>query len=374
VARCVTGFHKQSGIIQKRFAIKTMIVIDGSQGEGGGQILRSSLALSVVTGKAFRIERIRANREKPGLMRQHLTAVLAAAEVGGAEVVGAMTGATELTFVPRAGGAREIAGGEYRFAIGTAGSTSLVLQTVLPALMLAREPCTVVIEGGTHNLHAPPFEFLEKAFLPLLKRMGVCVRAEMERPGFYPAGGGLVRFHIEPCGELGRLELTQRGAIVRRRARAVVANLHRSIAEREVKTLKEKLGWADEELAVEFLAASRSPGNYVSIEIESTAVCEVVTGFGERGVMAERVAESAATEAASYIESGAVVGEHLADQLLVPMALAGGGAFTTVEPSLHTRTNIEVIKKFLDVEIATHELGGRVHKIEVKSGRNGNSL
>lgn len=344
-----------------------MLIIDGSQGEGGGQILRTSLALSVVTGKRFRIERIRQNRERPGLMRQHLTAVLAAAEVGGAEVLGAMTGATELTFVPRAGGAGEIAGGEFRFAIGTAGSTSLVFQTVLPALMLAAAPCTVVVEGGTHNLHAPPFEFLEKAFLPVLKRMGVCVRAEMERPGFYPAGGGLVRFHIEPCGQLGRLELTEREAIVRRRARAVVANLHRSIAEREVQTIKEKLGWADEELTVESVYESRSPGNYVSIEIESDAVCEVVTGFGERGVMAERVAESAAAEAASYIESGAAVGEHLADQLLIPVALAGGGAFTTVAPSLHTRTNIEVIKKFLDVEIRTQKIGGRLYKIEVRS-------
>jgi RNA 3'-terminal phosphate cyclase (ATP) len=329
-----------------------MLIIDGSQGEGGGQILRTSLALSVVTGKAFRIERIRANREKSGLMRQHLTAVLAAGEVGGAEMTGAMPGSTELTFVPRAGGAREIPGGK--------------LQTVVPALMLADEPSTVVIEGGTHNLHAPPFEFLAKAFLPVLKQIGVSVSAEMERPGFYPAGGGLVRFHIEPARELRRLELMERGAITRRLVRTVVANLHRHIAEREVKTLKDLLGWSEEEFAVESLYNSRSPGNYVSVEIDSEQVCEVVTGYGERGVLAERVAEGAAAEAKSYLDSGAAIGEHLADQLLVPVALAGGGAYTTVAPSLHTTTNIEVIKKFLDVEIATRKLGETLYHIEVQ--------
>ena len=162
-----------------------MIRIDGSFGEGGGQILRTSLSLSLATGKAFRIENIRAGRERPGLLRQHLTAVLAAAEVGGAEVNGATLGSAALTFSPD-----RIRPGDYRFSVGTAGSGTLVFQTVLPALMLASEPSRIVIEGGTHNSAAPPFDFLARTFLPLLERMGPKVQLQFERYGFYPAGGG----------------------------------------------------------------------------------------------------------------------------------------------------------------------------------------
>ena len=158
-----------------------MIRIDGSFGEGGGQILRTSLSLSLATGKAFRIEKVRAGRERPGLLRQHLTAVLAAAEVGGAEVQGATLGSTELAFSPG-----PIRAGEYRFSVGTAGSGTLVFQTVLPALMLASEPSRVVIEGGTHNTAAPPFDFLARTFVPLLERMGPKVQLQFERYGFYP--------------------------------------------------------------------------------------------------------------------------------------------------------------------------------------------
>src|SRR5512138_2046230 len=162
-----------------------MITIDGSQGEGGGQILRSALALSLVTGKPFRIENIRARRQKPGLMRQHLTAVNAAVEIGAAHVSGNTVGSSELTFAPTA-----LRSGEYHFVVGTAGSCTLVLQTVLPALIIAEGSSEIRLEGGTHNPAAPPFDFLAGAFLPLLNRMGPDVRAALERPGFYPAGGG----------------------------------------------------------------------------------------------------------------------------------------------------------------------------------------
>src|SRR5216684_863631 len=196
----------------------SMIVIDGSQGEGGGQVLRTSLALSLVTGKPFRIENIRAKREKPGLLRQHLTAVNAATKVSDAAVEGAQLGATTLTFVPRA-----VRSGDYRFAIGTAGSTTLVLQTILLPLAIAAEPSTLAIEGGTHNPHALPFEFLENAFIPLLRRMGAGVELELVRPGFYPAGGGEIRVRITPLRRLGPLHIEERGEIVSRRVRAVVA-------------------------------------------------------------------------------------------------------------------------------------------------------
>jgi len=344
-----------------------MLIIDGSQGEGGGQILRTSLALALVTGKAFRIERIRAGREKPGLLRQHLTAVLAASEVGGARIEGAKLGSSELTFVPRGSGAGRLAGGDYHFSIGTAGSTSLVLQTILPALALAENPSTVTLEGGTHNRNAPTFDFLARAYLPLVERMGVSVRAELARPGFYPAGGGSVSFHVEPVRELKPLELMTRGAIIRLHARAVVANLHRSIAEREISVVKHILDLDDSELKIESVNESHSAGNYISIEVECEHIREEFTGIGARGVMAEAVAEGAAVEAKRYLETeGAATGEHLADQLLLPLALAGRGGFTTRAPlSSHTTTNISTIKKFLDVDITVRSLDGGACVIEV---------
>lgn len=340
-----------------------MLTIDGSQGEGGGQILRTSLALALVTGKAFRIERIRANREKPGLLRQHLTAVNAAAEVGAANVEGASLGAGELTFVPP--GAVRVAGGEFRFAVGTAGSALLVLQTVLPPLMLAARPSTIVIEGGTHNRQAPPFDFIARAFLPVINRMGAGVTAELERHGFYPAGGGCVRVSVIPAKKLARLELNERGAVNECRGRAVVANLDYHIAERELAVVREKLAWSDESLCIEQVREARSPGNHVSLEIESEHVCEVFTGIGARGVMAETVAAAACDEVSEYLASEAAVGEHLADQLLLPMALAGGGSFTTNNLSLHATTNIEVIKRFLDIEISVAQTANRRWQIDV---------
>jgi RNA 3'-terminal phosphate cyclase (ATP) len=340
-----------------------MIIIDGSYGEGGGQILRTSLALSLVTGKPFRIERIRAGRKTPGLLRQHLTAVGAATEIGRAEATGAKVGSGELTFTPK-----EIVPGEYAFAIGTAGSTSLVLQAVLPALLLASGPSVLTLEGGTHNPFAPPFDFMEKAFLPLLSRMGPQVEAELECPGFYPAGGGRVHYTITPAKSLAPFDLRERGEIRARRAKALVANLAPSIAERELAVIGQRLSWSAEWLQPEVVRNSCGPGNVVSIEIESERVTEVFTGFGERGVPAEAVAEKAVREARRYLASEAAVGEYLADQLLIPMALAGGGVFTTYPLSRHALTNIEIIHKFLDVRISHTAVADRIWIVEIKAG------
>src|SRR6185369_9596371 len=185
-----------------------LVAINGAEGEGGGQVLRTALALSLITGTPFRIDNIRAKRKSPGLLRQHLTAVNAAAEVGGASVDGASLGSASLTFVPRA-----IRAGEYSFAIGTAGSTMLVLQTILLPLALADGNSTIELEGGTHNPAAPPFDFVQQAFLPLLRRMGAEVEIELVRPGFYPAGGGRIIVKIAPAKRLGRLEIESRGEI-----------------------------------------------------------------------------------------------------------------------------------------------------------------
>lgn len=337
-----------------------MLSIDGSFGEGGGQIIRTSLALSLVTGKAFRAFNVRAGRERPGLQRQHLTAVTAAAAIGGARVEGAHVGSKEFTFAPG-----EVRPGDYKFSIGTAGSTMLVLQAVLPPLMTASAPSLLLFEGGTHNPHAPPFEFIQKTFLPLVGRMGPSVSVELRRYGFYPPGGGRFNVYVEPARELKRLDLVERGAILSKRARALVVNLPAHIGERELAVVSERLGWMPDQLDLETSDNALSPGNVLTISVESENLTEVFTGVGERGVPAERIASRVVREARSYTDAGAPVGEHLADQLLIPMALARGGSFVTVKPTLHTTTNIEVIKKFLPVEITTTQLSEEVWKIEV---------
>lgn len=339
-----------------------MLVIDGSFGEGGGQILRTALGLSVVTGKPFRIEKVRAGRKRPGLLRQHLTAVNAAAAIGGAHVEGAELGSQSVTFVPTS-----IGGSDCSFAIGSAGSTMLVLQTVLPALLVTPSPCTVTVEGGTHNPSAPPFEFFAKAFLPLLRRMGANVDVELTRYGFYPAGGGKVVLTVGPTGETRPLELLKRGEVRARHARALAANLAFEIAKREIDVVAEKLGWPEESLQAHTTRDADGPGNVITLELESEHVTEVFTGFGERGVRAEKVAEDAVDEAKAYLAADVPVGPHLADQLLVPMSILGGGSFTTGPPTAHTTTNVEVIRKFLPVEI-TVERKGRASIFNVSDG------
>ncbi|HEY8368592.1 MAG TPA: RNA 3'-terminal phosphate cyclase [Thermodesulfobacteriota bacterium] len=324
------------------------IVIDGSQGEGGGQVLRTALALSVVTRTPFRIERIRARRPRPGLLRQHLAAVRAAAEICGATVRDADLGSTAITFDPG-----PVTPGGYRFAVGSAGSACLVLQTVLPPLLTAAGVSTLTLEGGTHNPAAPPFDFLAKAFLPLVGRMGPRIEASLERYGFFPAGGGRFTVRIEPVPRLGRLDLGERGEITGRRARVLVANLPRTIAEREAAVLRAALGWEPQAYTIETIEGSPGPGNVVMLEVAAEYVTEVFTGFGQRGVRAEAVAAGAAEACRTWLAAGVPVGEHLADQLLVPLALAGGGSFRTLPLSLHATTNIAVVRRFLDLPIRT---------------------
>jgi len=327
-----------------------MITIDGSSGEGGGQILRTSLALSLVTGKPFRMERIRAGRPKPGLQRQHLTAVRAAAEVGRADVEGALLGSRELRFAPRG-----VEPGDYHFAVGTAGSVTLVLQTVLPALLVASAPSRLLLEGGTHNIFAPPFDFLAKSFLPLVERMGPRMEAVLERAGFYPSGGGAMRVAIHPEPKLRPIELLERGRVTRRLARAIVSRLPRHIAEREVETVRRGLSWPADSVAVEEVP-SPGPGNVLLVEVESEQLTEVFSGFGQRGVSAEKVAHGVVREVRRYLEAGVPVGEHLADQLLLPLAVAGGGSFRTLAPSSHMTTNLQTLQHFLDVRVTCEEI------------------
>lgn len=324
---------------------KRLLQIDGAMGEGGGQIVRSALGLSLVTGHPFFIRNIRAGRRKPGLRRQHLAAVRAATRIGQAQVEGATLGSMALCFTPG-----RPQPGRYRFDVGTAGSCTLVLQAVLPALLTASGPSQLLLEGGTHNPFAPPFEFLEHAFLPLIRRMGAGVQAVLERPGFFPAGGGRLKVDVEPASQWERLELLERGEVRCCRARAAVAHLPRSIAERELDMVR-RMGWGEQCLEIRQVEDSQGPGNVLTVSVECEQTAEVFTGFGRRGVPAERVASSTVQEAQEYLQAGVPVGRHLADQLLIPMALAGGGRFRTLEPTRHTQTNAEVLEMFLPVEV-----------------------
>ncbi|MGJ8640877.1 MAG: RNA 3'-terminal phosphate cyclase [Opitutaceae bacterium] len=325
-----------------------LLHIDGSLGEGGGQVLRTSLALSLITQTPIRIENIRAKRKKPGLMRQHLTAVQAAAKIGNASVEGATIKSQELTFIPG-----KIVGGDYRFSIGTAGSTLLVLQTILPPLMFADAPSVVEIEGGTHNSMAPSFDYVDRVFLPLLKRMGCAVDLRLERAGFFPAGGGAIRAEIFPVSKLTPIDILERGEVVEQRAFATLCNLPNEIAERELILISEKLELSSEAMSIEHHDDAFGAGNVLSIECRSEHVSELFVAFGEKGLAAEDVARKALKAVQRYLKADAPIGDYLADQLLLPMALARGGRFRTTSLSKHFKTNQHIIQKFLDVKITT---------------------
>jgi RNA 3'-terminal phosphate cyclase (ATP) len=331
-----------------------MISIDGSEGEGGGQVLRTSLGLSLVTGQGFVIENIRAKRPKGGLLRQHLTAVLAAAEISDAVVDGAVLGSKRLEFRPG-----KVKRGSFKFAVGTAGSATLVLQTLLPALLVGGKGETQLqLEGGTHNPFAPTFDFLEGCFLPLVNRMGGDVRTHFVCPGFYPAGGGKFSVTVKAVQKLKGIEVVERGEIRRKCAVALLSGLPRGIGEREIDVIRQQLGWGEECLEVRDFPECHGPGNAISVSLESDALTEVFSGFGQKGVKAEIVAEGVVKEVEGYLASGMAVGEHLADQLMVPMALAGTGRFRTMPLTGHSWTNMEVIGRFLGVSFKVREVEG----------------
>ncbi|MDB5935382.1 MAG: 3-phosphate cyclase [Massilia sp.] len=327
-----------------------MIELDGSEGEGGGQVLRTALTLSMITGQPFRITRIRARRAKPGLMRQHLVAVLASAQVSEATVIGAEVGSQALTFTPK-----KIKAGDYAFAIGTAGSATLVLQTILPALLYAGAPSTVRISGGTHNPMAPPVEFLQRAYCPLLRAMGAEMDIEILRAGFYPAGGGVVLASVAPCSRLRPLDIPVRGKLISGYAESIVAGIPAGVAQRELDSIGAGMGWSESQLQERRLPDEQGPGNALLITLEHEHVTEVFTAFGEKQVKAEAVAQLVLHEARRYVASNAAIGEHLADQLMLPLALAGGGRYSIQLVSQHARTNAEIIARFLPVRIALEE-------------------
>jgi RNA 3'-terminal phosphate cyclase (ATP) len=335
-----------------------LVQLDG--GGGGGQMLRTALSLAMVTGQAFRMTNIRGQRRKPGLMRQHLTCVRAACEISGGTVDGAEIGSTELVF--RAG---EIKSGPYEFAVGTAGSTGLVLQTLLPAFWSSGNAASIWISGGTHNPLAPPFDFLERVFLPAMSRMGARASLELNEVGFAPVGGGSILCRVEPCEGFHPADWIERGELVSSRIRVPIRQLPVEIGGRMLDAALAEFPCDD--AVVEGCGIGPGKGVACFVEARFEGGTEITSTFGELRVSAEKVGRRAAKMMNDFIGNGAAVGRHLADQLLLPMALAGSGRFTTMPPDSHVPTNIAVIEKFLPVKFSVEKGEGGRCEISVSS-------
>lgn len=335
------------------------IELDGSAGEGGGQILRTALALSAVSGRAFRIRHIRAGREKPGLKRQHLAAVRAVAEICGARMEGAELGSMELAFVP--GKPR---GGRYRFDIGSAGSAVLVAQTVLPVLLRADAPAEVTVTGGTHVPYAPTWEFFAESFLPQVRSMGARVEAECGSYGFYPAGGGCIRLRTEPFRDADAhpFVLEDAGPLRRGRVCAVVSGLPRTIAKAETDILQEKFPRLALERDVRTVE-SPGPGNAAWIALEHDRVTALASEIGVFNLSRKTVAHRVMNAVRKYLKTGAPVGAHLSDQLAVPIvAFAGEARYVKGKDTSHETTNWNTVRAFVpSLRLERTDLGnGRI--------------
>ena len=339
---------------------QTYLVIDGSQGEGGGQVLRSSLSLAMCLGRSIEIKNIRAGRKKSGLLRQHLTCVKAAQEICQANVEGAELGAKEISFQPH-----QIKAGKYHFNIGTAGSTNLVFQTILPALLQAKEISEVCLEGGTHNMHAPSYEYINHCFLPVLAKMNLAIQCEILRYGFYPKGGGKWVAYIQPSIEAKKLKLLKRGSLLSCKARALIAKIPLHVSQRELAEVHRQLDWLDNDLIEQEVDSSGS-GNIISLQLTYQHCNTAFEAVAQRGIRAEQVAINAITQLLKYQYSNAVVDEHLSDQLLLPMVLNQGGEFITHALSQHTKTNIAVINQFIPDAITISNMDVDTVKVIVK--------
>lgn len=338
------------------------VFIDGSMGEGGGQILRTSLALACITGKNLHIENIRAARRKPGLAKQHLSCVRAACEICGGQCKGAAIGSQVLDFQPGA-----IRSGIFSFDIGSAGSATLVIQTIMPALFLADEPSIITVTGGTHNPWAPPYDFLAETFLPAIKSTGYDADCKLEKYGFYPAGGGKIAFNVRPRQEKQHqlIDFCLPTEDIQIHARIYTAKLPTHIAQRQKKLLfQSKLQFQN----IEHIEVTNSdgPGNCVTLWLCSEGRTTVFTAFGQKGKPSEKVVGEVVKLAEDFLRSGVAFDCFLADQLLIYMAISKSGSFTTNDLTTHLTTNIETIKKFLPVDFETEHRDG-TYRISCKS-------
>jgi RNA 3'-terminal phosphate cyclase (ATP) len=321
-----------------------LVSLDGSEGEGGGQILRTALTLSAATGQGFEMTRIRANRTRPGLRPRHV-AVRAMAMVCGARVGGVFDGSPDLRFEPG-----PVTSGEFRFEIGTAGSVSLVLQTVLPALALAAAPSRVEVTGGTHVPSSPSFHYLAGPWAASIKPLGFSLGLRLERAGFYPPGGGEVRAEVEPRQPCSApLQMVERGALVSIRGVSGAARLKTPVAQRQQQAAAERL-WEEKRLeaAWETLALNApSPGSFLQVEALFENGRAAFGLLGEGGQRPEALGDRAARMLLRFLEGESALDPWLADQLAVPLAVAGcGGRVSTSAVTRHLETVAFVLTAF----------------------------
>lgn len=337
----------------------TFLRIDGAMGEGGGQVLRSAMSLSALTQTPIEIVNIRANRAKPGLMRQHLTSIKAVAQVCGGQLTGAELRSNAIQFIPQS-----IQAGDYHFAIGTAGSTTLVCQTLLPILSQADQPSSIRLQGGTHNGLSPSLDFLSQTFFPMLSRMGLHTEIKVDQFGFNPVGGGDWHIRITPCQTLEPLRY-HTAPVDQRHIHAMSSRLPKHVVEREISAALAHKGWEHAQQSRQYVTAPGC-GNFFAVRIGDVSHQIQFEKTGEVGIRAESVARQTLHHAHTFIHSGAAVDEYLADQLLLYLFLAGEGSFTTTAPSLHTTTNIQVIEMFTDLRFYQTQLAENLWEIGVK--------
>jgi len=343
------------------------VFIDGSFGEGGGQILRTSLALSCITGKALRIENIRAKRRNPGLAKQHISCINAACQISNGDCDGAKESSQTLDFKPGI-----VRAGKFSFDIGSAGSVSLVAQTILPALFLAERISTVTITGGTHNPLAPPFDFLSESFFPAIADADFYGKCILNKYGFFPAGGGSITFEVRPRQKdvLKHVNFTQPFVNLKISAKIYTARLGQQIYEKQKSLLLEsRLAQTNshferlegplraENIEHIDITDSNGPGNCVIIRISDETRTIIFSSFGMKGKPSHKVISEIGEQTGHFLESWAAIDSHLADQLLIYMAISGGGSFTTDKVMEHLSTNVHTIKKFIpvDFEISDNE-------------------
>ena len=315
-------------------------------------MLRTALSLAMITGHPFRMTNIRGQRRKPGLMRQHLTCVKAAQKISNGVVDGAEIGSTELVFR-----ADKVHSGDYDFAIGTAGSTTLLLQTLLPALWMAEGASSLRLSGGTHNPLAPCFDFIERSFLPQMRELRAIASLNLLETGFAPSGGGVLECQIQPLSDgFGIIEDTERGSLENQSLKVISRKLTPSIAERLFAAVQKE--WPCEQTIIEERNEGPGQGLICLAEAEFTNGRHITSGCAERGISAEKLGQRLGRSMKTFLGTKALMGHHLADQLLLPMALAGKGSFITSAPGNHVPTNISIIEQFLAVKFSIEDQGG----------------
>jgi RNA 3'-terminal phosphate cyclase (ATP) len=342
---------------------KRLIEIDGSYGEGGGQILRTALSLSAILRRPFTIHHIRSNRQNPGLQAQHLEGVEALARITEAQIEGVKFGSQKITFIPKT-----ILSGDYQFEVRTAGSVTLILQAIFLPLCLSNEKSKLTLVGGTHVPWSPSFHYLSEVLLPTLKSIGVSAEAVIEKWGFYPRGGGKIQLKINPVQELKPVSLVNRGSLKKIRGLSAISNLPKHVAERQkeqaLKRIQRELRM-DAEIDILYDAPSNGQGSFLFLLAEYEKTLAGFSSLGSRGKPAEKVADEAVDSLKDYIESDGCVDSHLGDQLVPFMALAkGNSSFTTIQMTEHLLTNLWVIQHFLEGTISRWGERGERGRVE----------